>query len=140
MTVNGYNLFFVTCNFWHHFALVSQQRLANVLEVYPTTIKVSMSEQVTAICRSCFYHQLKSVKSSLTREALHSLIQAFVHCRLDYCNSALAGVAKVYLQKLQSVQNMVARTVSGVRQSEYITPVLEDLHWLYLLVSILKYT
>ena len=47
--------------------------------------------------------QLKSVKSSLTREALHSLIHAFVHCRLDYCNSALAGVAKVYLQKLQYV-------------------------------------
>jgi len=73
---------------------------------------------------------LKSVKSSLTREALHSLIQAFVHCRLDYCNSALAGVAEVYFQKLQSVQNMAARMVSGVRRSEHTTPVLEDLHWL----------
>ena len=42
-----------------------------------------------------------------------------------------AGVAKVYLQKLQSVQNMAAaRMVSGVRRSEHITPVLEDLHWL----------
>jgi len=94
--------------------------------------QLSMSQQVTAVCRSCFYQlcQLKSVKSSLTREALHSLIHAFVHCRLDYCNSALAGVAKVYLQKLQSVQNMAARMVSGVRRSEHITPVLEDLHWL----------
>jgi len=65
----------------------------------------------------CFYQlrQLKSVKSSLTGEALRSLIQAFVYCRLDYCNSALAGVAKVYLQKLQSVQNMAARMVSAVR-------------------------
>ena len=36
-----------------------------------------------------------STKSSLTREALHSLIHAFVHCGLDYCNSVLAGVAKV---------------------------------------------
>ena len=34
---------------------------------------------------------------------------------------------------LQSVQNMAARMrriVSGVRRSEHITPVLEDLHWL----------
>ena len=87
-----------------------------------------MFQQVTAVCRSCFYQlrQLKSVKSSLTRETLHSLIQAFVHCRLDYCNSALAGVAKVYRQKLQSVQNMAARMVSGVRRSEHITPVLKD--------------
>jgi len=76
--------------------------------------QLSVSQQVTAVCRSCFYElrQLKSVKSSLTREALHSLIQAFVHCRIDYCNSALAGVANVYLQKLQSVQNMAARMVS----------------------------
>jgi len=39
-------------------------------------------------------------------------------------------MAKVYLQKLQSAQNMAARMVSGVHQSEHITPVLEDQHWL----------
>jgi len=66
------------------------------------------------------FRQLQSVKSSLTRNALHSLIQAVVHCRLDYCNSALAGVAKVYLQKLQYVQYIAARMVSGVRRCEHI--------------------
>jgi len=50
-----------------------------------------------------------------------------VHCRLDYCNSAPAGVAKVYLQKLQK---MAARMVSGVCKSEHVTQFLEDLHWL----------
>ena len=39
-------------------------------------------------------------------------------------------MAKVYLQKLQSVQNVAARMVSGVSRSEHITSVLEDLHWL----------
>jgi len=38
--------------------------------------------------------------------------------------------AKVYLQKLQSLQNMTARMVTGVCRSERITPVPEDLHWL----------
>ena len=68
----------------------------------------AMTWQVAAACRSCFYQirRLKSIKSSLTKQALRSLVQAFVHCRLDYCNSALAGVAKVYLRKLQSVQNL----------------------------------
>jgi len=59
-----------------------------------------------------------------------SYIQAFLHCRLDYCNSALAGVAKVYLQKLQSVQNMAAHMVTGACRCDRITPILEDLHWL----------
>jgi len=39
-----------------------------------------VSQQVTAVCHSCFYqlHQLKSVQSSLTGEALHSLIQVWL--------------------------------------------------------------
>jgi len=65
---------------------------------------------------------LKSTKSSLTREALHSLIHSFVHCRLDYCNSALAGVVRVYLQKLQSVQKHGCSCLdSVVRRSEHST-------------------
>jgi len=40
----------------------------------------------------------------IPKTILHSLIQAFVHCTLDYCNSALAGVAKIYIQKLKSAQ------------------------------------
>ena len=39
-------------------------------------------------------------------------------------------MAKVYLQKLRSVQNMATRMVFGVRRSKHITSVLEDLHWL----------
>ena len=45
--------------------------------------------------------------------------------------------AIVYLQvsaascyKLQVVQNDAARLVTGARRSEYMTPILRDLHWL----------
>jgi len=60
-----------------------------------------------------------------------SLVQAFVSCRLDYCNSVLAGVADVYLQRLQSVQNAAARLVFGARRHNHITPVLVGLHGLH---------
>jgi len=49
---------------------------------------------------------------------------------MDYCNSALATLAKLYLQKLQSAQNMAAGMVKGARRCDRITPILEDLHWL----------
>ena len=42
-----------------------------------------------------------------------ALVQAFISCRLDYCNSLLAGVADAYLRRLQSVQNAAARLVSA---------------------------
>ena len=52
--------------------------------------QLSMALQVTAVCRSCIYQmrQLRSIRRSLTPDALKALVQAFVHCRLDYCNSA----------------------------------------------------
>ena len=67
---------------------------------------------------------------ALTTEATRALVQAFISCRLDYCNSVLAGVPDVYLQRLQSLQNAEARLVSGARRHDHITPVLVSLHWL----------
>jgi len=74
--------------------------------------------------------QLRSVRRSLTTEASRALVQAFISCRLDYCNSLLAGVADVYLRQLQSVQNAAARLVSGAHRHDHITSVLIGLHWL----------
>jgi len=62
--------------------------------------------------------------------AVRALVQAFVHCRLDYCNSLLTGAADVYFKHLQSVQNAAARLVSGARRHDHISPVLTKLHWL----------
>jgi len=58
--------------------------------------QLSMQAQlVAAVCRSCSYQlrQLRVVQRSLTRDVLQSLVQAFVHCRLDYCNAILTGAA-----------------------------------------------
>jgi len=91
-----------------------------------------MRTHVMSVCRAGFFQlrQLRSVRRSLTTEATRALVQAFISCRLDYCNSALAGVPDVYLQRLQSVHNAAARLVSGARRHDHITPVLVSLHWL----------
>jgi len=91
-----------------------------------------MTEQVTAICRACYYElrQLCSVVHSLTREAAKTLVHAFISCCLDNCNALLYGIVYNQFQRLQSVQNAVARSVTGSRCSEHITPVLRSLHWL----------
>ena len=58
------------------------------------------------------------------------IAQAFISCRLDYCISLLYSISCSLLQRLQSVQNAAARLVTGTRRSDYITPVLRQLHWL----------
>ena len=91
-----------------------------------------MGPQVTAVFPYCFYQlrQLRVVRRSLTEDALRLLVQAFIHCRLDYCNALLAGIADTHVKRLQSVQNAAARLVSGARRRDHITPVLRSLHWL----------
>jgi hypothetical protein len=64
---------------------------------------------------------------------VHSRKRCFdngVCSRLDYCNAILYGTSKSNIQKLQRVQNSLARIVTGIRSSDHITPVLARLHWL----------
>jgi len=57
-------------------------------------------------------------------------VTALVSSRLDYCNSVLSGTSQPNLNKLQRVQNAVARTVMATSKREHITPALAELHWL----------
>ena len=94
--------------------------------------KLSLSAHVAALCRSGFYHlrQLRPVLRSLTHEAARTLVQAFISCRLDYCNSLLYGVSHGNIRQVQSVQNAAARLLTGARRREHISQVLRQLHWL----------
>jgi len=56
--------------------------------------QLSLSSHSAALCRSGFYHlrQLRPLCRSLPAEATETLVQTFISCRLDYCNSLLYGV------------------------------------------------
>jgi len=57
-----------------------------------------------------------------------TLVQAFISCRLDYCNSLLYGVTDKLMRQVQSVQTAVARLITGAKRREHITPILRQLH------------
>ncbi len=50
--------------------------------------------------------------------------------RLDYCNALLGGCPASSINKLQIVQNSVARVLTRSRKYDHITPILQSLHWL----------
>jgi len=66
-----------------------------------------------------------TVTRSLTSEsdAAKTTVQAFITCRLDYCNAILYGITDDLVRRLQYVQNAAARLLSGARRSDHITPV-----------------
>ena len=49
---------------------------------------------------------------------------------MDFCNSLLFGAQKRDLAKLQSVQNVAARIIAGLKKRDHIIETLRDLHWL----------
>jgi len=97
--------------------------LPNATVEFSTTVKdlgVALDSQLTianhiaALSRSCFFYirQLRSIRQSLTPDAVKTLVYAFVSSRIDYCNSILARVSGQLLQRLQSVQNAAVRLVT----------------------------
>jgi len=66
----------------------------------------------------------------MTTTVAKTAVQAFICCRLDYCNSMLYGMSDGLLRKVQSIQNAAVRVVTGARRCDHITPVLRQLHWL----------
>ena len=109
-----------------------QPVLGTVPSTLPSDISITTSTLRSHYSRSGYnqLRQLRPVVRSLSVNATKTLVQAFISCRLDYCNSLLFGISDGLLRRLQSVQNAAARLVTGARRCDHITPVLRQLHWL----------
>ena len=86
---------------------------------------MSFHVHVSSICRSSFHRlrNLSRIRKYLTKESAAVVVHAFVTSKLDYCNALLYGLPKYQLQRMQYVQNMVARVVLQMSGFQYITPV-----------------
>ena len=64
---------------------------------------VTMSAHVTATVRACFaaLRMIRSVRRSLPRHALLTLVRALVVRKVDYCNSVLAGLPTASITQLK---------------------------------------
>jgi len=93
---------------------------------------ISMRSHVTKTVSACFavLRQLWSIRRSVFRPVLQSLVTSLVLTRLDYGNATLAGIPLYLLKRLQSVMNSAARLVFSSSRYEHITPLLRQLHWL----------
>jgi len=93
---------------------------------------LSMDKQVNAVVKACNFHirALRHVRSCLTPEAARTISIGLVTSRLDYCNSLLYGTSESNLNKLQRVQNDLARVVLRAPWRCHAAPLLRDLHWL----------
>ena len=93
---------------------------------------MDMTTQVTKMCQPAWFQlrNIRSVRSSLIKEATLRLVCSLVLPRLDYGNISLYDIVEGLLDKLQKAQNAAERLVVKCLCSDHITPHLRDLHWL----------
>ena len=92
----------------------------------------TMSDHVAAVCRAAYFQlrQLRLITCSLTADDAKLTVQAFITCRLDYCNSLFYSISDSLFRRLQSLQNAAVPVITGTSRCDHVTPVLRQLHWL----------
>ena len=93
---------------------------------------LSVNEQISSLCGSSNFHLRKigSIRPYLSDASTAKLVLFLILSRLDYCNSTLSGLHSSSLNRLPKVQNNAAKLVFRKRESDHVTPLLKQLHWL----------
>jgi len=73
--------------------------------------------------------QLQTIRRSLSRSVLQSLVSSLILSRLDYGNATLVSISSHLLSWLQSVMNTAARHIFSSSNFQHITSLLCQLHW-----------
>lgn len=91
-----------------------------------------LKQHIAKLCQSGHMHlrNISKIRQYLSIDAAKSLVHALVMSRLDYANALLFGLPRNQLDRLQRIQNIAARVITGTARHDHITPVLRQLHWL----------
>ena len=86
---------------------------------------MSFTYQINSLSKSCHFHirDIRHIRHLLPLSAATALANSLVSSKLDYCNSLYNGISQANLNKIQRIQNTLARVVTN-------TPILKKLHWL----------
>ena len=87
--------------------------------------------QCTSMSRSSSVRATASCINFIPRTALMTLVTSFIMSKVDYCNIVLACLPKHDLDRVQSVVNADASLSADPRKYDHATPLLMDLHWLW---------
>ena len=93
---------------------------------------LTMRTHIAKTISGCFavLRQIRSIRRSITRPVLQSLVAALVLSKLDYGCAVLAGLPNEQLNRLQTVLNAAVRLIFSARKFDHVTPLLQELHWL----------
>ena len=89
---------------------------------------MSFSEQINSVSKSCHFHirDIRRIRHLLPFSAATALANSLVSSKLDYCNSLYSGISQSNLNKLQRIQNSLARVITNTSKYQHIPPTLKN--------------
>ena len=93
---------------------------------------ISYQIKINSLSKSCHFHirDIRRIRHLLPLSAATALANSLVSSKLDYCNSLYNGISQANLNKIQRIQNTLARVVTNTSKFEHVNPILKKLHWL----------
>ena len=85
-----------------------------------------------SVSQACFFYirDLRRIRPYLSMPTAATIGAALVQSKLDYCNSLFLNLPSCEVDRLQFVQNSLARAVFRCSKYSHVTPILKSLHWL----------
>src|SRR6218665_1709422 len=116
----------------HTFRRIPTSPVRNLGVIFDQNL--SFSDHITQISRSCFMHRpirdLRRIRPMLDLKTASTIATSIVHAKLDYCNSFFLNIDLTQINRLQAIQNALARAVTKTPKHHHIIYVLKKLHWL----------
>ena len=86
---------------------------------------MSFTDQINSLSKPCHSHirDIRRIRHLLPLPAATALANSLVSSKLDYCNSLYNGISQANLNKIQRIQNTLARVVTNTSKFEHITPI-----------------
>src|SRR6218665_1606126 len=75
-------------------------------------------------------HDLRRIRPMLDLKTASTIAKSIVRAKLDYCNSLFLNIDTTQINRLQAIQNALARVVTKTPKHHHIIPILKKLHWL----------
>ena len=93
---------------------------------------MSFSDQINSLSKSCHFHirDIRRNRHLLPLSAATALANSLLSSKLDHCNSLYSGISQANLNKLQRIQNSLARVITNTSKYQHIAPTLTKIHWL----------
>ena len=89
---------------------------------------MSFTDQFNSLSKSCHFHikDIRRIRHLFPLSAATALANSLVSSKLHYCNSLYNGISQANLNKIQRIQNTLARVVTNTSKFEHITPMLKN--------------